>query len=75
MKNYLFIDLSYFIFHVFMLKKIFTSQKLETNDLINNEYFMSLFNNFDKKLEEIKKLKLQGDTEIIFAKDCRRNDI
>ena len=77
MKNYLFIDLSYFIFHVYYAKKRYLQcQKLETVDLINNEYFMSLFNNFDKKLEEIKKkLKLQNDTEIIFAKDCKRNDI
>ena len=36
---------------------------------------MSLFNNFDKKLEEIKKLKLKNDIKIIFAKDCKRNDI
>lgn len=77
MKTYLFIDLSYFIFYLYYAKKKYLQcQKLETVDLINNEYFMSLFNNFDKKLEEIKKkLKLKDDIEIIFAKDCKRNDI
>jgi len=77
MKNYLFIDLSYFIFYLYYAKKRYLQcQQLETTDLINNEYFMNLFNNFDKKLEEIKKkLKLKDDIEIIFAKDCKRNDI
>ena len=77
MKNYLFIDLSYFIFYLYYAKKKYLQcQQLETTDLINNEYFMSLFNNFDKKLEEIKKkLKLKDDIKIIFAKDCKRNDI
>ena len=77
MKNYLFIDLSYFIFYLYYAKKKYLQcQQLETTDLINNEYFMSLFNNFDKKLDEIKKkLKLKDDIEIIFAKDCKRNDI
>tara|TARA_B100000575_G_scaffold285832_1_gene281682 strand:+ start:563 stop:1360 length:798 start_codon:yes stop_codon:yes gene_type:complete len=84
MKTYLFIDLSYFIFYLYYAKKKYLQcqkkylqcQYLETTDLINNEYFMSLFNNFDKKLEEIKKkLKLKDNTEIIFAKDCKRNDI
>ena len=77
MKTYLFIDLSYFIFYLYYAKKKYLQcQKLETTDLINNEYFMSLFNNFDKKLDEIKKkLKLNNNIEIIFAKDCKRNDI
>lgn len=77
MKTYLFIDLSYFIFYLYYAKKKYLQcQKIETNDLINNEYFMTLFNNFDKKLEEIKKkLKLKDDIEIVFAKDCKRNDI
>ena len=56
MKNYLFIDLSYFIFYTYYSKKKYLQfQKQEIDDLINNEYFMSLFNNFDKKLDEIKK--------------------
>ena len=77
MKNYLFIDLSYFIFYTYYSKKKYLQfQKQEIDDLINNEYFMSLFNNFDKKLDEIKKkLILDNDIEIIFAKDCKRNDI
>ena len=63
----------YFI-HIIQ-KKYLQFQKQEIDDLINNEYFMSLFNNLIKKIDEIKKLKLDNDIEIIFAKDCKRNDI
>ena len=74
---YLLIDLSYFIFYLYYSKKKYLQcQKMETNNLINNDYFISLFSNFEKKLEEIKKkLKLKNDIKIIFAKDCKRKNI
>tara|TARA_B000000565_G_C23770201_1_gene371941 strand:- start:8 stop:787 length:780 start_codon:yes stop_codon:yes gene_type:complete len=74
---FLFIDLSYFIFHTYYAKKkYYEIQKKETTDLINNKEFIEQFSNFDKKLTEIKKkLKLDKDIKVIFAKDCRRDDI
>lgn len=74
---YLFIDLSYFIFHTYYAKKkYFEIQKKDTDNLINNQEFMELFSNFDKKLNDIKKkLKLDKSVKIIFAKDCRREEI
>lgn len=77
MKNYLFIDLSYFIFYLYYSKKkYFEFQKLSTENLITNEEFLKIFSNFDVKINEIKKkLKLQKDIIVIFAKDCKRNDI
>jgi len=75
--KYLFIDLSYFIFHTYYAKKkYFEIQKKDITNLINNEEFLQLFSNFDKKLMEIKKkLKLNKNVKVIFAKDCRREDI
>lgn len=74
---YLFIDLSYFIFYLYYSKKkYFQCQKLNTDNLINNEDFMLLFTDFTKKINEIKKkLKLNNDIKIIFGKDCKRKDI
>lgn len=77
METYLFIDLSYFIFYLYYSKKKYLEcQKMDTENLINNKYFLELFSNFEKKIEEIKKkLKLDNNIKIIFAKDCRRKDI
>ena len=58
-----------------MLKKYFEIQKKDTDDLINNQEFMELFSNFDKKLNDIKKVKLDKSVKIIFAKDCRKREI
>ena len=75
--NFLLIDLSYFIFHNYYAKKrYFQIQKKETDDLINNEEFLKVFSNFDNKINEIKKkLKIDSNTIIIFAKDCQRCNI
>ena len=75
--EYLFIDLSYFIFHNYYAKKrYFEIQKKDIVDLINNEEFIKVFSNFDKKINEIKKkLKLQKNVIVIFAKDCQRCNI
>ena len=77
MATYLLIDLSYFIFYIYYArKKYFEFQEKCTNNLINNEEFLQAFNNFDLKIEQIKKkLKLPKDTIVIFGKDCRRNQI
>ena len=58
-----------------MRKRNIMKFKKETTDLINNEEFLGMFSNFDKKITEIKKLKLDKDVKVIFAKDCRREDI
>lgn len=79
MTNYLFIDLSYYIFYSYYArKKYFEIKKidLDFNNLINNDDFMQPFKCFNKKIKELfKKLKLSTDTKIIFAKDCKRSDI
>ena len=70
------IDLSYFIFHnYYAKKKYFEIQKKSTDDLIHNQELPDVFSNFDKKLIEIKKLKLKKDIPVIFAKDCMRCNI
>ena len=76
-KSYLFIDLSYFIFHTYYAKKKYFEYTKECmDDLINNEKFMSLFSNFDNKIDMIKKkLKLPKNTIVIFGKDCKRSEI
>ena len=77
MKTYLFIDLSYFIFYLYYSKKkYYEFQKLNTENLIENEEFLKIFGNFDVKINDIKKkLKLPKDIIVIFAKDCKRSDI
>ena len=76
-KSYLFIDLSYFIFHTYYAKKkYFEYMKEPLEDLINNEKFLSLFSNFDSKIcLIIKKLKLPKNTIVIYGKDCKRTEI
>tara|TARA_B100001094_G_scaffold85000_1_gene81374 strand:- start:169 stop:957 length:789 start_codon:yes stop_codon:yes gene_type:complete len=77
--NYLFIDTSNFIFfRYYGLKKYFELKnkiKYTSEELKNNDEFIVLFNNFDKKLNEIiKKLKIK-DAHIYFIRDCPRKDI
>ena len=75
--EFLFIDLSYFIFHNYYAKKrYFQIQKKNIDNLIEDEEFLKLFANFDNRINEIKKkLKLSSNTIVIFAKDCQRCNI
>ena len=77
MDTYLFIDLSYFIFHQYYSKKgYFQFQELSIENLINNEEFLKIFSDFEKKFNIIKKkLKLDKNVKIILARDCRRRNI
>ena len=77
MESYLLIDLSYFIFYTYYAKKrYYTIKELNTTNLINNEEFLKLFSDFEKKIKEIiKKLKIDKNVKVLFARDCKRKDI
>ena len=79
MKNFIFIDGSYFIFYRFYAIvqwwKI-AKKDIELSDPINNEEFVKKFKStFITKIKEIsKKLKLE-DPFIVVGKDCPRDEI
>lgn len=77
----LFIDLSYYIFHRFYAlvswyKKAHPDDELDISDIMNNEIFIEKFKKlFKENLKKIKKKYKIENSKVIFAKDCRRNQI
>ena len=77
----LFIDWSYYIFHRFYAlvswyKKAYPDDELDISDIMNNKIFIEKFKKlFKENLKKIKKKYKIENSKVIFAKDCRRNQI
>ena len=77
----LFIDLSYYIFYRFYAlvswyKKAYPDEELDISDIMNNKIFIEKFKKlFKENLKKIKKKYKIENSKVIFAKDCRRNQI
>ena len=77
----LFIDMSYYIFYRFFAlcswwKRAFPEEPLDIENILDNNIFIDKYHNLF--IENIKKITTKyriQNANIIFAKDCRRNDI